>query len=71
MQLSTLDWTILIAFFIILLSIIYKKPIGNGIITCLNKKHATQRSSIKINKGKESAKAMLSLFKITGLNLNG
>ena len=49
---------------IIRLSIIYKKPIGNGIITCLNKKQAIQRSSIKINKGKESAKAMLSLFKI-------
>tara|TARA_Y100000590_G_scaffold196543_1_gene223142 strand:+ start:407 stop:811 length:405 start_codon:yes stop_codon:yes gene_type:complete len=49
---------------IIRLSIIYKKPIGNGIITCLNKKQAIQRSSIKRNKGKESAKAMLSLFKI-------
>ena len=46
------------------LSITYKKPIGNGIITCLNKKQALERSSIKNNKGIESTKAMLSLLKI-------
>ena len=46
------------------LSITYKKPIGNGIITCLNKKQALDRSSIKNNKGQESAKAMLSLLEI-------
>ena len=45
------------------LSITYKKPIGNGIITCLNKKQAIARSSIKKNKGKESAKAMIHLLK--------
>ena len=46
------------------LSINYKKPIGNGIITCFNKKQALERSGKKNNKGKESAKAMLSLLKI-------
>ena len=46
------------------LSITYKKPIGNGIITCLSKKQALDRSSIKNNKGQESAKAMLSLLEI-------
>ena len=46
------------------LAITYKKPIGNGIITSLNKKQALERSGKKNNKGKESAKAMLSLLKI-------
>ena len=46
------------------LSVSYNKPIGNGIITCLNKKQAIARSSINNNKGKESAKALISLFKI-------
>ena len=46
------------------LSITYKKPIGNGIITSFNKRQALERSSKKNNKGKESAKAMLSLLKI-------
>ena len=46
------------------LSIKHKKPIGNGIISCLNKKQALDRSSIKNNKGQESAKAMLSLLEI-------
>ena len=46
------------------LSITYKKPIGNGIITCLTKKQALERSSIKNNKGLESTKAMLSLLEI-------
>ena len=46
------------------LSLNYKKPIGNGIITCLNKKQAFDRSSIKNNKGKESTIAMISLLNI-------
>ena len=47
------------------LSINYKKPIGNGIITCLNKKQALARSSLnKKNKGGEAANALLSLWKI-------
>jgi len=45
------------------LSLKYKKPISNGIITCLNKKQALKRSSLKNNKGKESAIAMISLLK--------
>jgi len=49
---------------IMYLSVAYKKPIGNGIITCLSKKQALERSSKKKNKGKESAKAMLSLLKL-------
>tara|TARA_B100001765_G_scaffold112092_1_gene69728 strand:- start:252 stop:659 length:408 start_codon:yes stop_codon:yes gene_type:complete len=47
------------------LSITNKKPIGNGIITCLNKKQALSRSDPKKkNKGKEAAKAILSVLKI-------
>ena len=47
------------------LSITNKKPIGNGIITCLNKKQALSRSGPKKkNKGKEAAKAILSVLKI-------
>ena len=46
------------------LTITYKKPIGNGIITCFNKKQALERSSIKNNKGLESTKAVLSLLEI-------
>jgi len=46
------------------LSINSKKPIGNGIITCLNKKQAIGRSSLsKKNKGKEAAKAVLSILR--------
>ena len=42
------------------LSITNKKPIGNGIITCLNKKQALERSySNKKNKGGEAAIAVL------------
>ncbi|MFL2883229.1 MAG: 6,7-dimethyl-8-ribityllumazine synthase [Pelagibacteraceae bacterium] len=36
------------------LSIVSKKPIGNGILTCLNKKQAIHR----MKKGKEAAKAI-------------
>ena len=46
------------------LSVSYKKPIGNGIITCLNMKQALNRSSNKNNKGIESANAIVSLLKI-------
>ena len=40
------------------LSVDSKKPIGNGIITCLNKKQAKARS----RKGKEAAKAVVSIL---------
>ena len=46
------------------LSFTYKKPIGNGIITCFNRKQALDRSNKNNNKGHESAKAMLSLLRI-------
>ena len=45
------------------LSVYYKKPIGNGIITCFNKKQAIARSRSKKNKGREAAKAVLSVLK--------
>ena len=41
------------------ISIDYKKPIGNGIITCLNMKQAIVRSETK---GQEAAKAVLSVL---------
>ena len=41
------------------LSIDYKKPIGNGIITCLNIEQGIARSS---KKGQEAAKAVLSIL---------
>jgi 6,7-dimethyl-8-ribityllumazine synthase len=45
------------------LSINYKKPIGNGIITCLNKKQAITRSNPKIkDKGGEAANAVISIL---------
>ena len=40
------------------LSVDSKKPIGNGIITCLNKKQAKARSQ----KGKEAARAIVSVL---------
>ncbi len=40
------------------LSVISKKPIGNGIITCLNMKQAMSRG----RKGKEAAKAVISIL---------
>ena len=46
------------------LSILYNKPIGNGIITALNKTQAYERSSaFKSNKGFEAAMAVVSVFK--------
>ena len=48
------------------LSITFNKPIGNGIITALNRKQALERSgklkSNKINKGLEAAKAVISIL---------
>jgi len=41
------------------LSIMSKKPIGNGIITCLNKEQALKR----IHKGKEAVEAALIILK--------
>ena len=47
------------------LSIQYKKPVGNGILTCLNKKQAEERANIKKkNKGKDAALATFSLLNI-------
>ena len=46
------------------LSVSYNKPIGNGIITCINKKQALVRTLHNKNKGKESAKALISLLKV-------
>ena len=46
------------------LSITYKKPISNGIITCLSKRQAFDRSRKGNNKGEESARVILSLLKI-------
>ena len=40
------------------LSIEYKKPIGNGIITCLNMRQAIARK----NKGREAAQAVISVL---------
>ena len=48
------------------LSVKYNKPIGNGIITALNKSQATERSkkinSKNPNKGLEAANAVLSIL---------
>ena len=40
------------------ISINYKKPIGNAILTCLNSKQAYERS----NNGREAAKAVLTVL---------
>ena len=46
------------------LSIENKKPIGNGILTCLNKKQAIERADkSKKNKGKEAASAAIELLR--------
>ena len=49
------------------LSINFKKPIGNGIITALNLSQAIQRSSRELgkkpNKGLEAAIAVVSILK--------
>ena len=47
------------------LSITYKKPIGNGIITCLNYKQAIARANPKNkDKGGEAAKAIISVLSV-------
>ena len=47
------------------LSIKHKKPIGNGIITCLSEKQAVERADPnKKNKGREAARAALSVLGI-------
>ena len=47
------------------LSVKFNKPIGNGIITCLNKKQALERADpTKRNKGGEAARATLSVLGI-------
>ena len=52
---------------ILKLSILYNKPIGNGIITAFNLRQAHERSGItkstKGNKGLEAVKAVLSILK--------
>ena len=40
------------------LSVNYKKPIGNGVITCLNQRQAKSRKE----KGKEAVKAVISIL---------
>tara|TARA_B100001115_G_C15549617_1_gene261602 strand:- start:96 stop:521 length:426 start_codon:yes stop_codon:yes gene_type:complete len=49
------------------ISVVYNKPIGNGIITALNIKQAKERCGLiktkKPNKGLEAAKAVLSILK--------
>ena len=48
---------------IIQLSTKYKKPIGNGILTCLNMKQAKDRSNTsKKNKGGEAANAVIKVL---------
>jgi len=51
---------------ILSLSINYNKPIGNGVITALNLRQATQRSkksnTKKPNKGSEAANAVISIL---------
>ena len=48
------------------LSITHKKPIGNGILTCLNYDQARLRSDAdgKIRKGREAAQAVLDVLDI-------
>ena len=47
------------------LSVKFKKPKGNGIITCLNKKQALERADpAKRNKGGEATRAVLSVLGI-------
>jgi len=47
------------------LSINYKKPITNGIITCLNKNQAIERSNTNTkNKGREAAIALIRIINI-------
>ena len=48
-----------------ILSIEFRKPIGNGILTCNNKKQAITRANPKIkDKGGDAAKAAISVFNV-------
>ena len=48
------------------LSVKYKKPMGNGILTCNNMRQAIERAKPdKINKGGNAADAMISVLKIS------
>ena len=50
---------------LISISVKNKKPLGNGILTCLNMKQALDRSNPKnINKGGAAVQAMVSVLKI-------
>ena len=45
------------------LSVQFKKPIGNGILTCNNKKQAVKRADLnKKDKGGDAAEAIISVF---------
>ena len=45
------------------LSVVNKKPIGNGILTCLNKDQAIKRADkTDKNKGKEATDAVIKLL---------
>mgnify|MGYP006092273995 CR=1 FL=1 len=47
------------------LSIQHRKPITNGILTCLNKKQAIVRAGVnKRNKGSEAARALIHLINL-------
>ena len=47
------------------ISVNFKKPIGNGILTCNNKRQAIKRANLnKKNKGGEAARAAISVFNI-------
>ena len=47
------------------LSVKFRKPIGNGILTCANKKQAAKRADPKKkNKGGHAANAVISVFDI-------
>ena len=53
------------------LSTRYGKPIGNGIITCLNKKQALERADRrKKNKGAEAVRAALAVYNIINKNFS-
>ena len=48
------------------LSVKYKLPIGNGILTCNNKAQAIERAKLNgKNKGGDAAEAMISVLKIS------
>ena len=51
---------------LIQLSILYKKPIGNAVLTCLNKKQAQTRADVGMkNKGGEAALALIQLLQLS------